>query len=63
MPRYRILQRRDAIQIFTAEIDAASPEKAFAKAESDQCTWLPGETHQLNHREISLGDVEEINPD
>lgn len=60
MPRYLVRQHRDACKNWYAIIDADSPAAAKAKADVDDCTWIEGDVHQFDDREIPLDGVEEV---
>ena len=57
MPRYKIIQERDAIIRFEAEIEAATPAAALDRARHWNCPWIETGRHQLDRADMAVYDL------
>lgn len=58
MPKFKVTQERDAIQLWHALIEAPDKIEAQAMAHDDQCDWIKGEVITYDDRAIPFEDIE-----
>ena len=57
MPRYKIIQYRDACQRYETEIDAETPETALAIAKGKDCPWKDCGVSTYDNADMEVQDL------
>ncbi len=63
MPKFRVVQFRDAFILYEAIVEAPNAQAARDLCEADQCEWDQADVVEFDEREIPLEEIEEIEND
>ena len=58
MPRFKIIQYRDACQRFEVEIDAESPQEALDVARENDCDWKDCGVSIYDNADMEVQDLD-----
>lgn len=57
MPKFKVVQERDAIIRFEVEIEADTPEVALERARQVDCKWVEIGHYELDRADMAVHDL------
>lgn len=57
MPKFKVIQHRDAVVRYEVEIEADTPQAALERAKNFDCNWNTGDSYELDHAEMEVQDL------
>lgn len=57
MPKFKVIQHRDAVVRYEVDIEAETPQAALERAKAFDCNWIEHGHHEFDHAEMEVQDL------